>query len=208
MKVFTKKYLDVLPNKFYINASGEIFSQREKINTARIVPLIKPTAYLKQVKLMAAKTGSEAVCEKYNNELLITYAEDTPNGIRYLTRYDIDSLGVNMELLRSIAVKNLDDLLTNVNLHGDSSAYMLTAGGDYETSLILLDYLFTKQNMPVDGDFVIAIPNSDLLLITGSNNKAGIQKIKEISSRAFFTGNCQVSEYLYIWCGHKFEKFQ
>jgi uncharacterized protein YtpQ (UPF0354 family) len=62
--------------------------------------------------------------------------------------------------------------------------------------------------MPVDGDFVIAIPNCDLLLITGSNNKAGIQKIKEIANRAFLTGNCQVSEYLYKWCGHKFEKFQ
>jgi uncharacterized protein YtpQ (UPF0354 family) len=201
VKVFTKKYLDALPNKFYISASGEIFSKREKINTAGIVPIIKPASCLEQVAPMA-------VYEKYNNELLITYAEDTGNSIRYLTQQDIDLLALDLDLLRSIAVNNLNSLLTDIKLHGDGSVYMLTAGGDYETSLILLSYLFTKQNMPVDGDFVIAIPNCDLLLITGSNNKAGIHKIKEIAARAFLTGSCQVSEYLYKWNGDKFEKFE
>jgi len=186
-----------------------MFSKRGKINTARIVPIIKPTAYLKQVKLMATGTNdTQGVYEKYNDELVITYAEDTPNSIRYLTRQDVDSLSLSMDSLRSMAIDNLHSLLPNIKLHGDGSAYMLTVGGDYETSLILLDYLFTKQNIPVDGDFVIAIPNSDLLLITGSNNKAGIQKIKEIAGRAFLTGNCLVSEHLYKWNGHKFEQFE
>ena len=149
-----------------------------------------------------------AVYEKYNDELLITYAEDTENSIRYLTQPDVDLMALNMDALRSIAVKNLHSLLTNLKLHGDGSVYMLTAGGDYETSLILLNYLFTKQNIPVDGDFIIAIPNCDLLLITGSNNKAGIHKMKEIAGRVFLTGSCQVSEYLYKWNGNKFEKFE
>jgi len=176
-----------------------MFSKRGKINTARIVPIIKPAAWLDQVK-------HAAVCEKYNDELLITYVEDTENSMRYLTQHDIDSLALNMDLLKSMAVQNLD-CLANIKLHGDGSIYMLTAGGDYETSLILLNYLFTEQNMPVDGDFVVAIPNCDLLLITGSNNKAGIHKIKEIAGRAFLSGNGQVSEFLYKWCGDKFEKF-
>jgi uncharacterized protein YtpQ (UPF0354 family) len=196
----------------YILVSSEIFNPKEKISVDRIIPIIKPVEYLNDLKNLAKNMGAtkdfEGVYEKYNEQLIIVYAEDTKSSLSYLTQDDLTTLSINQDSLRMVATKNLDRLLTNIQRQGDDGTYMLTAGGNYETSMILLNNIFTKESLPVNGDFVVAIPNRDMLLITGSNDKTGIQKIKEISTKTFQTGDHQVSEYLYKWNGHKFEKFE
>jgi uncharacterized protein YtpQ (UPF0354 family) len=149
----------------------------------------------------------EGVYEKYNAQLIITYAEDTKNNISYLTNDDIKSLNISLGYIKSIAVSNLDNLLTDIKRKGGDGFFMITAGGDYEASIILLDSIITKESLPVNGDFIIAIPNRDLLLITGSNDKAGILKIRDLAKKQFETGNYKISPFLYKWNGNKFLKY-
>lgn len=183
-----------------------------KISVDRIIPIIKPASYLDGINQTAAKMGAtkniEGVYEKYNDELIIAYAEDTENNIRYLTSGDTASLSINKDSLRSIAARNLDRLLPKIERQGENGLYMLTAGGNYETSIILLNNIMTKETLPVDGDFVIAIPTRDLLLVTGSNDKTGISKLKEIIKKSYEKGSYQVSEHLYKWNGKIFEKYE
>lgn len=196
----------------YISVVSELFNPKEKIDIDRIVPIIKPLEYLnglrEKAKNMGATKDIEGVYEKYNDQLIIAYAQDSKSSIRYLLKDDLKTLSINLDSLRAIAARNLNKILTNIQRRSDNGVYMLTASGDYEASLILLDNVLTKENLPVNGDFVIAIPNRDLLLIAGSNDKAGIQKIKRIAAESFQTGSYQVSEYLFKWNGHKFEKFE
>ncbi len=195
----------------YLSVAGEFYNPKEKVDQNRIVPIIKPISYLEDIKDIAKKMGAvkdiEGVYEKYNNQLIIVYAEDTKSSIRYLTQDDIKSLSINIDSLRSIAINNLDKLLTNIQAKGENGVYMLTAGGDYEASIILLNNVLTKESFPVNGDFVIAIPTRDILLITGSNDPDGISKIRDASKKTFETGSYQVSAYLYKWNGKIFEKY-
>jgi uncharacterized protein YtpQ (UPF0354 family) len=196
----------------YLTVTSELYSLKGEINIGRIVPIIKPVSYLDDIKNVANKMGAtkdvEGVYEKYNDQLIIAYAEDTKNSIRYLTHDDLKSLSIKTDSLKSIATRNLDRLLTNIQRRGRDGVFMLTAGGDYEASIILLDNIFIKESLPVKGDFVIAIPNRDMLLVTGSDDKAGISKIKEVATKSFATGNHQVSQWLFKWNGKAFEKFQ
>lgn len=196
----------------YLTVTSELYTRREKIDVDRIVPIIKPVSYLDDVRSAAKKMGGgqdvEGVYENYNDQLIIAYAEDTKNSIRYLTHDDLKVLSIKTDSLKSIATRNLDKLLTNIQRRGGNGVFMLTAGGDYEASIILLDNILTRESLPVNGDFVIAIPNRDMLLITGSNDKAGISKIKEIATKSFENGNYQVSEYLFKWNGKTFEKLE
>jgi uncharacterized protein YtpQ (UPF0354 family) len=196
----------------YLTVTSELYHPKEKINAERIVPIIKPIEYLDDIRSVANKMGGgkdiEGVYEKYNNQLIIAYAEDTKNSIRYLTHDDLKTLSIKADSIKMLATRNLDKLLTNIQRKGGDGVYMLTAGGDYEASIILLGNILTKESLPVNGDFVIAIPNRDMLLITGSNDKAGISKIKEIAKKSFETGNYQISEYLYKWNGKIFEKYE
>jgi uncharacterized protein YtpQ (UPF0354 family) len=196
----------------YLTVTGELFSSKEKISIDQIVPIIKPISYLDDIRSAAKKMGAtkdvEGVYEKYNDQLIIAYAQDAKNSIQYLTHKDLKSLSIKEDSLRKIATSNLDKLLTNIERRGGDGLYMLTAGGDYEASVILLDNIFTKESLPVNGDFVIAIPNRDMLLVTGSNDKTGISKMKEMVAKSFAKGSYQISEYLYKWNGRTFEKYE
>ena len=195
----------------YVTVASQLFSPKELISQDNIVPIIKPIEYLNDIQEIANNMGAkkevETIYEKYNDELIIAYAEDSKSSIRYLTATDMKTLAIDKDSLRSIATRNLDRLLTNINGKGGDGMYMVTAGGDYEASIILLDNIITKQTFPVNGDFVIAIPTRDILLITGSNEIEKIAKIREAAKDSYETGNYKISPLLFKWNGKKFEKF-
>jgi uncharacterized protein YtpQ (UPF0354 family) len=202
--------LDTVLNK-YVAVANKSFAVSAGININRIVPVIKPAKYLEDTRIEAKKMGvtknADSVFEKYNDQLIIAYAEDTGNDIKYLTPDDLKSLGIKPGSLRQLAIRNLDALLTSIKRKDGGGFYMIIAGGNYEASIVLLNDFLTKENFPVDGDIVVAIPNRDMLLITGSNNTAGISKIKALANNIFTTGNYKLSNYLYRWNGNIFEKY-
>lgn len=187
---------------------AEMFEDRKPITIGNIIPVIKPIEYLDDVSNLVSDGKSfPLLTEKYNNQLIILFAQDTENSLRYLTEDDFKTLAITKDSLKSIALRNFDSLVPDIQRQGDAGLFMLTAGGNHEATLILLSSIWNKEDLPVDGDFIIAIPNRDMLLITGSKNKIGINKIKEIVADSYHTGNYQISELLFKWNGSKFLKY-
>ena len=193
----------------YLASTTDLYVAQKTVNVENIVPVIKPIEYLGEINSFS-KDGKSfpMITEKYNDQLIIAYAEDSKNSIKYLTEDDFKTLAISRDTLKSIALRNFDKIIPNIQRQGDNGLYMITAGGDYEASLILVSSIWTRENFPVDGEFVIAIPNRDMLLITGSKNKTGIAKLREIVADSYKTGNYQVSDQLYKWTGEKFEIYE
>lgn len=193
----------------YVASTTDLYVDQKAVNMESVIPVIKPIEYLEEINSLN-KDGKSfpMITEKYNDQLVIAYAEDSKNSIKYLTEGDFKSLSMSMDTLKAIALRNFDKIIPNIQRQGDNGLFMITAGGDYEASLILLSSIWTKENFPVDGEFIVAIPNRDMLLITGSKNKNGINKIREIVADAYKTGNYQVSDHLYKWTGKKFEMYE
>lgn len=195
----------------YVASSADLYNEKKDIKIDRIIPIIKPIDYLNDLMELAKdKEDKEPwiVYEKYNDKLIIVYGEDTEKSIRYFTKEDFSALNLDKDTLLDMAVKNLNKILPDIQRHGGNGSFGLAAGGDFEASLILLKSIWTKENFDVDGDFVIAIPNRDLLFITGTNNKTEIERIREIATDSYKTGNHQVSPYLFVWTGEKFEEYK
>ena len=193
----------------YVASTTDLYVEKKAVNIENIVPVIKPIEYLDEINSLNKEGKSfPMITEKYNNQLIIAYAEDSKNSSKYLTEDDFKTLSISMDTLRSIALRNFDKIIPNIQRQGDNGLFIITAGGDYEASLILLSSIWTKENFPVDGEFIIAIPNRDMLMITGSKNKPGIAKIKEIVADSYKTGNYKVSDHLYKWTGKQFEKYE
>ena len=194
----------------YILSLKEVLYPDDEINIANIVPIIKSVDSFEKV-VAVDKSGTimpiEDVTEKYNDQLIIVYAIDSENSIKYLQKNDLKKISVNMDELKNIAIKNLANTLTNIEWRGGNGVYMIIAGGNYEASLILMPEIINKNNFDVAGDLVIAVPNRDMLLITGSEDAIGLDKIKTIASKTFATGNYNISPYLYKWNGNIFVKF-
>jgi uncharacterized protein YtpQ (UPF0354 family) len=178
-----------------------------------IVPIIKDRAWLNETRAAAQQAAGAApvprqVVEDINDELVIVYAEDTPLNIRY---FDLDALakaGVDRQKLRAQAVANLRRVLPTIEYHRGELFTMLTAGGNYEASLLLMDDIWTGDQLKVDGEPVIAVPSRDVLLVTGTRNAAGIAKLREIAREVASEGTYTLTRELFVYRKGAFVRFE
>ncbi len=196
----------------YVDSSRELYNAPSEINVNRIIPIIKPIDYLLYLQNLSKEQGQEKepwiVYEKYNDDLIVVYGEDTEKSIRYFTQDDFKKLEIDKDTLLDFSIKNLKTILPDVQIMGGDGSYGIAAGGDYEASLILMTSFWTNKNFSIEGDYIIAIPNRDLLFVTGSNNKAEIERIKAIVLETYETGDHQLSPHLFIYDGTKFERYK
>src|SRR5262249_49160668 len=129
----------------YITTLAEAQRSKEeaKLDRAQVVPVIKDLGWMAEMratlKSRGAKSMPDYISERYNDELLVFYAEDSPNNIRYMGTKDLDEAGVARADVRALAVANLRRLLPKIELRAGPLVSMILAGGNYEASLLLLD---------------------------------------------------------------------
>lgn len=185
-----------------------------KVDPTRIVPVIKDKDYIADVRQSMAESGGSAddwdvpANEDYNGELVILYAQDSERNIRYLSDEKLVEIGDSREGLRANAVENLRTLLPDIEIHGDAGTYMLTAGGNYEASLILFDDIWRDGQLSVKGELVIAVPARDVLVVTGSEDAAGVEELKRIVRDILANGVYSLSDRLFVYRDGKFVPFE
>jgi uncharacterized protein YtpQ (UPF0354 family) len=197
--------------KKYITAFIEPRTQSEKIDPSRITPVIKDRGWISEIraglKLRGAKDLPENVYEDLNQELVIVYAEDSPKNLRYLTTKDLEPVNLKLSELKALAIKNLKSIIPKIEVHGGNGVYMVTAGGDYEASLLLFDGLWDGIQIKVDGDYIVTVPARDMLLITGSKNVEGIRKIHDLSVKTVAEASYRLTSDLFVRKNGSFIKY-
>lgn len=182
------------------------------VDRARIVPVIKNRAWLagneRSLAARGVKSGgmpAQFLSEDYNDELVILYAMDEEKRTRYLMADE--QIGVARKDLRKLAVENLDRLLPSVQLAQAGDIAMMTANGDYEASLLLLDQIWRGGKVKVNGDIVVAVPAKDVLLITGSKSRKGIAAVRELAAKYKAESRYEITDTLFVYRDGRFVKF-
>lgn len=175
----------------------------DRIDLDRIVPVVKDAAYASKLKAFLTEPGHESgrsdiYYEPLNRELHVYYAVDAERPWRYLSRDEVEALGIGPERLNARAVGNLTNLLPGIERRGDGGTYMVTAGGMYETSLLLFDAIWTKDNFDVKGDIVIAVPSRGLLLVTGSKDENGLKTLRRVAEEVVSEENHTLTTRLFV----------
>jgi uncharacterized protein YtpQ (UPF0354 family) len=187
-------------------------SDGKAIDRSRIVPVVKDVGWLAETreaaKASGARKAAENVYEAFTAELVIVYAEDTPRNIRYLTADEIARLGVKKEELRALAVANLRNLIARMELHTGPQVSMITAGGDYEASLLLFDDLWSGGKLQVEGEIVVAIPARDMLLFTGSKQRGGVAKLRQMTAAISSKASYRLTDRLFVYRGGRFQSYE
>ncbi|HAB16250.1 MAG TPA: DUF1444 family protein [Verrucomicrobiota bacterium] len=182
------------------------------VDRTRIVPVIKDRPWLEETRQALLSRGAkevpEHVYEDFSPDLIILYAEDSPKNIRYLGPKDLELAKIERSELRALACENLKRLLPKIERHGTNGLYMITAGGDYEASLLVLDSMWSDGQMDVSGDVVVAVPTRDLLLVTGSQNPQGIEKVRQMVKEASTGGSYRLTQKLFVYRNGRFTEFK
>lgn len=183
------------------------------VDVSRIVPLIKGSGYIGDLR-QSVGTGDGApkdwvppAHEPFSNGLIIVYAEDTERSIHFLSEADLKDSGLDPVERRGRAVENLRALLPEIEILSRGGAYMVTAGGAYESSLLLFDDIWQDYKLPVKGELVIAVPARDVLLVTGSDDPKGLALVKGMAAEVTDTAAYLVTDHLLVYRSGKFEPF-
>jgi uncharacterized protein YtpQ (UPF0354 family) len=198
-------------NRFVASGLETIDGIRGGVDRTHIVPVIKDRPWLAETRQTLLSRGAkelpEQLYEDFSPDLVILYAEDSPKNIRYLGPRDLELAKIDRKGLRTLACGNLMRLLPKIERHGSNGLYMITAGGDYEASLLLLDTIWTDIQKDVQGEVVVAIPTRDLLLVTGSQSPQGLEKMKQAVQRAS-NGSYRLTPKLFVHRNGQFVEFE
>lgn len=190
----------------YINAAYEIYLPKENVNPGRIFPIVKDKRFIKGLREANVDFEKSHIFESYNDELFVFYAEDRENTIHYLSKDDLKDINFPIDNLKEKAIENLENSI-KIERHGDNGYFMITAGGNYESSLILLN-IWDHENFHVKGDFVIGIPSRDVLFVTGTQDSENLHRLYDSVEKINETGDHIVSDKIFELRNGKFEVLQ
>ena len=126
------------------------------------------------------------IVEPFLADLGVAYAFDLPHGYELLGPRHCTEAGVPPESLRAQAMVNLRARRPERTLFQATDAKAIGIelggefGGDLEASLVLDDDFMTRLAERFSGDLVVAIPDRDMLVATGTGHADGLAKLQSI----------------------------
>ncbi len=185
----------------FVRSFAEAAAGLERSRDA-IIPIVKDRDWLEEIRLSMQRMGSgkvqENVYEDINDALVVVYAIDTPSNIAYLSPDELESLGVQREDLRALAVRNLCGLLPGIEVHRGDLVNMITADGNYEASLLLFADLWERERDKLRGEPVAAVPARDLLLFADSANPDAVAQLKQLASKMRAEATYALTDRLFV----------
>lgn len=172
-----------------------LFNIQAKIQLDTILPIVKNVLFIEYLK--ENEPEKSVYYETINSELVVLYytnVEDNP--MYYLSKEDVARLRISEEALKNASLENLSQKV-EVTLQEEGSRYQVIADKNLESSFLLINDIWNKDNFPVKGNLVIAIPTRDILYVVDSLNPLDIIFAKQKITENFVEGNYVISDKLF-----------
>ena len=177
-----------------------------KLDRSRIVPIIKDRGWVEVMTRRGREQTPplELVAEPLNSDLVVVYAENRMGTLRILSNRD--DVG-DRARLREASLTNLSRVLPKIEIRpGADGVLLITAGGEFDASLLLADNIWSGGKVKVDGDIVVAVPAKDVLIATGSHNAPGLARLRAAAAK-FAGGSNGLTSALFVYRDGKFVRF-
>jgi len=103
--------------------------------------------------------------------------------------------------------QHLDDIVVSPFGPDSDGVLLISAGGEFDASLLLADNLWSGGQVKVDGDIVVAVPAKDVLIATGSHNAPGLVRLRAAAAK-FASGPNGLTTALFVYRDGKFVRFE
>jgi len=171
----------------------EVTAMAPATDIGSIRPIIRPESY-------RADLASPCPQRLLAGDLWVFYGYDLPNNIQFMTERDREQAKLSLDDLHGLAVRNLRRAMTNVKIDGTPSAREVSAGGDYESSLLLLDELWAKQATEWPAGVIAVAPTIGALYLADAGDPAAVEMILGSAHDVFESGR-GLSKTMLRWTG-------
>jgi len=162
-----------------------------QVTSTRFLPLLVSTA---------DRTVDEGhVLDEFTEGISVAYSFGPPFGERLVSWSDLDRFALNRRTLRRLAIDNLYDNLRRAKIHGQPPAVMLSFEG-LESSVLLAEEFWEELGPRIPGELVVGVPARDVVIITGTESRPGLEKARRAVERVFMAGDKHpLSRELLVW---------
>jgi hypothetical protein len=155
-----------------------------------LLPVVRSRFYLESVALQTQTRGGEAVAvpqQAIGDHLALSLVYDLPQAMRSIIQEDLDKWGVSFYEAAEAARENLEQMgkvsFASLQSEAGEGVFISANGDNYDASRLLLIDLVKK--MPVRGDYIAMVPNRDTLVLTGSEDEAGLSVMCQLAEDSF-----------------------
>lgn len=164
--------------------SAKAATDTKDLDLTLLVPIIKviemddPSA-----PVMTLPHDDSPVMRPFAADLVVMYAIDLPSHFQFVAYRDLRKASITEEELHSIALRNLPARVPKIELHGQPPKYMVTAGGNFEATLLLLDSMWEQFEEQMPGELLAVVPARDLLFVSASGWDDALPFVREMTNR-------------------------
>lgn len=203
--------------RMFLSSSKEIgradFNKNSGIND--VVPLVRSTEMIEQTSALGASAqGAAAESLKLAWHpiapgIVCVYASDSPNSLAMLSAEKAAQFGLGAADMKKVPLQNLlSHLPTDISVYAQNGVFMVTCGGDFESSLILDDRLMSALKKRVKGRLVFGVSNKDVLIAADGGDPSAVARARQLIERNIREGSRPVSDKLYYWDDGKITLWQ
>jgi hypothetical protein len=113
---------------------------------------------------------------------------------------------LRLDNIDDIACENIENFITNtqpLQMQGtESGLFLMSCGGNYESVLPTLDYVWEKLQHQFESELYVAVVARDLCMVCTTNNEEALTDLKTIANNVYPTHPKQVSKFLYKVAGN------
>lgn len=150
-----------------------------------IVPMIKVVEERTDVEIAASgipdiPVEQRPVSRPLGGDLVTMYAVDYPERFEYVSQMHLEREGISEEELHALACRNLQVRAKDIQVHGSYPRFMVTAGGNFEASLLHHEDFWRQvvAQIPLQGEIHAIVPSRDMLVFTDSGTEGAMEFLK------------------------------
>jgi uncharacterized protein YtpQ (UPF0354 family) len=140
-------------------------------------------------------------------DLIIFYAFDVGTHFEIVAKRDLERLRMTEDELHDRALQNLRALRLEVRANQGDRIMMLTAGGNFEATLLLLPEIWSSVAPMVSGRIVASVPARDILYVTGDSNPENLADLRRWTSKMIEQADKPLSRAFIRWNGTHWEEY-
>lgn len=168
-----------------------------------ILPVLKTLGWRELAQQQARSIGGGArvalMIEPLAGDLVLTYVEDRPDSMDYLSPAEAERRGLDRERLRECALRNLRRFLPELQVQEqEDGLYAARLDRNYDASMALL-FEHWRERVPVRGEAVFALPARDELIVCDSHDRHGLGALRALAQEISRSSPYALSAGLFVW---------
>ena len=152
-----------------------------------ILPAVRSRSFFEAARLRMLLGGADDTYLPYQtlgDDLGLGLVYDMPDSMKPISNRELDTWGVTFYEVLESARENLRHVQPQIiGPQEGPGTYVFTTNDGYDSSrLVLLDLV---RQFEVDGDYIAMAPGREMLIVTGSEDAAGLEAMIALAKKAF-----------------------